>query len=86
MPNLNYLSDIVPQDVPEGVLQEVPQATLDEKIVSLIRNDNNISTEAISLQLNVSSKTIKRHIGKMPNVNYVGSGYSGHWEITDEDA
>ncbi|MBQ0090438.1 MAG: putative DNA binding domain-containing protein [Prevotellaceae bacterium] len=85
MPNLNYLRDNVPQDVPEGVPQDVPQVTLDERIVSLIRNDNNISTEDISLQLNVSSKTIKRHIEKMPNINYVGSGYSGHWEITDEN-
>ena len=26
-------------------------------------------------------RTIKRHIAKMPNIRYVGSGYSGHWEV-----
>ena len=33
--------------------------------------------------LNVSTKTIQRHIKDMENVKYVGSGYSGHWEITE---
>ena len=31
----------------------------------------------------VSIRTIRRRIAEMPNVKYVGSGYSGHWEITD---
>ena len=31
----------------------------------------------------VSSKTIKRHIKEMDNVRYIGSGYSGHWEIIE---
>ena len=35
-------------------------------------------------QKGVSSMTIKRHIAKMPHINYVGSGYSGHWEITEK--
>ena len=26
-------------------------------------------------------RTIKRHIAKMPHIVYVGSGYSGHWEV-----
>ena len=25
--------------------------------------------------------TIKRRIAKMPHIVYVGSGYSGHWEV-----
>lgn len=79
MPNLNY--DI--KDVPQGVPQDVSQEGIDDCIISLIRENKNITTEVIALKLNVSSKTIKRHIEKMPNVNYVGSGYSGHWEITD---
>ena len=33
--------------------------------------------------LGVSSKTIKRRIKGMDNVCYIGSGYSGHWEIID---
>ena len=28
-----------------------------------------------------TSMTIKRHIAKLPHIQFVGSGYSGHWEI-----
>lgn len=74
MPNLNY-------DVP----QDVPQDKLDAQIVDMIRKDNKISTEKIAISLGVSSKTIKRHIKEMDNVSYIGRGFSGHWEITDDE-
>ena len=83
MPNLNYDIKDVPQGVPQDVPQGVPQEGIDDRIISLIRENKDITTEEIASILNVSSKTIKRHIEKMPNVKYVGSGYSGHWEITD---
>ena len=73
MPNLNY-------DVP----QDVPQDLMDVQIIKLIRNDKKISTENIADVLGVSTKTVKRHIKKMNNVRYVGSGYSGYWEIKVE--
>ena len=82
MPNLNY-------DVPQGVLQDVPQDVpqdkLDAQIVDMIRKDSKISTEKIAIELGVSSKTIKRHIKEMDNVSFVGRGFSGHWEITDDE-
>ena len=78
MPNLNY---DVPQDVPQDVLQD----KLDVQIVDLIRKDRKISTEKMAIVLGVSSKTIKRHIKEMDNVCYVGRGFSGHWEITDDE-
>ena len=74
MPNLNY-------DVP----QDVPQDKLGVQIVDLIRKDRKISTEKMAIVLGVSSKTIKRHIKEMDNVCYVGRGFSGHWEITDDE-
>ena len=74
MPNLNY-------DVPH----DVPQDKLDAQIVDMIRKDNKISTEKIAIALGVSSKTIKRHIKEMDNVNYIGRGFSGHWEIKDDE-
>ena len=40
-----------------------------------------ITTEELALQIGVTSKTIKRRIAKMPHIVYVGSGYSGHWEV-----
>lgn len=69
-------------DVPQGV----PQGDIDSSIVRLIREDKGISAERIAEKLSVSAKTIKRHIANMPTIRYVGSGYSGHWEIIDEDA
>ena len=74
MPNLNY-------DVP----QDVPQDKLDTQIVDLIRKDSKISAEKIAITLGVSSKTIKRHIKEMDNVSYIGRGFSGHWEIIDNE-
>ena len=53
------------------------------QIIDLILKNNRISTEKIAVTLGVSSKTIKRRIKKRNNVNYVGSGFSGHWEIKD---
>lgn len=82
MPNLNY---DVPQGVPQDVPQDDPQDKLDVQIVDLIRKDRKISTEKMAIVLGVSSKTIKRHIKEMDNVCYVGRGFSGHWEITDDE-
>ena len=77
MPNLNYNEVMnVPQDVPQDKLKGLIEA--------LIRKDNKMSTEKMAIALGVSSKTIKRHIKQMENVNYVGHGFSGHWEITDQ--
>ena len=95
LPNLNYtgtqdggqgggqgVPQGVPQDVPQGVPQDVDD--IDKTIVRLIREDNRISTELIAEKLSLSSKTIKRRIAKMQNIRYVGSGYSGHWEVVDD--
>lgn len=69
---------IVPQDVPQDVPRDVPQA-----IAALIKNNPKITREDIALQLGLSVKTIGRYIAKLPNIKYVGSGYSGHWEIVE---
>ena len=97
LPNLNYsvrqgvtqdvrqgVTQDVPQGVTQGVPQGVPQGDIDTKILDLIRGNNKLTAEAIAQELSVSSKTVKRHIEKMPNVRYVGSGYSGHWEIVED--
>ena len=64
----------VPQDVP----QDVPQT-----IVALIKQNPRITREDIAKQMHLSTKTIGRYLAKLPNVKYVGSGYSGHWEIVE---
>ena len=68
MPNLNY---------------NVPQDSLNSQIISMIKGNNKISTKTMASALGTSSKTIKRRIKSMPNIHYVGSGYSGHWEIDE---
>ena len=83
MPNLNCGTQDVPQGVPQGVPQDVPQDHLDVQILELMRANDKISTESIAKTLGVSSKTIKRRIKEMDNVRYIGSGYSGHWEIIE---
>ena len=43
-----------------------------------------VTTEDLAKQFGVTSMTIKRHIAKMPHIRYVGSGYSGYWEVLDD--
>ena len=69
--------------VPQGVPQDVPQdnSVLRQTIVDMIRKDSKVSREDIAQKAHVSVKTIQREIKRMSNIRYVGSGYSGHWEI-----
>lgn len=80
----------VPQDVPQGCTQGGTQggtqdADLDKWIESQLATNPKITTEELAGLSGMTSKTIKRHISKMPHIKYVGSGYSGHWEISDKD-
>ena len=76
----------VPQDVPQGGTQggtqDVPQGDeLDKWIENQVAVYPQITTEELARKSGFTSKTIKRHIAKMPHIVYVGSGYSGHWEV-----
>ena len=62
---------------------DAPQDNLDVQILKLMCANDKISTKSIAKTLGVSSKTIKRRIKEMDNVRYIGSGYSGHWEIIE---
>ena len=64
----------------QGVPQDVPQT-----IIELINNNPNITREDIAKQIGVGTKTIGRYLKKLENkVKFVGSGYSGHWEIIQQ--
>ena len=74
------------QDVTQDVTQGVTQAdTLDGKIEKAIKENHKVTTEDLAKQFGVTSMTIKRHIANMPHIRYVGSGYSGHWEVLDKE-
>ena len=69
----------------QGVPQDVPQENeLDVWIENQIRKNPKVSTEELALLSGKGLRTIKRHISKLPHIKYVGSGYSGHWEIDDQ--
>ncbi|WP_262914071.1 DeoR family transcriptional regulator [Segatella bryantii] len=50
-----------------------------------MKDNFNVTTEELAKQFGVTSMTIKRHLAKMPHIRYVGSGYSGHWEVLDQE-
>ena len=58
---------------------------LDKWIENQIRLDPRITTDELAKMSNKGIATIKRHIAKMPYIRYVGSGYSGHWEVLDKE-
>ena len=72
----------VTQDVTQDVTQE---DSLDRKIENAIKENLKVTTEDLAKQFGVTSMTIKRHLAKMPYIRYVGSGYSGHWEVLDKE-
>lgn len=72
------------QDVPQSVPQDVPQGIgFDQWIEEQIRQNPKITTAELAEMSGRTSKTIKRHLAKMEHIQFVGSGYSGHWEIKD---
>ena len=78
---LHVLNEDVPQSGTQDDTQGVPQG-VPQTIIELIYNNPNITREDIAKQIGVSTKTIGRYLKKLENkVKFVGSGYSGHWEI-----
>ncbi len=79
-----------PQDVLQGDTQGDTQVVtisdkeLDNWIEQQLLQDPQLSTESLARMCRRSTITIKRHIAKMPHIHYVGSGYSGHWEVEDK--
>lgn len=70
----------------QGVPQDVPQGKdLDKWIERQVAVYPQITTEELALQAELTSKTIKRHIAKMPHIVFIGSGYSGHWKVRQKD-
>ena len=80
----------VPQDVPQddtqGDTQDGTQDgtqgnTLEAWIETQIKNNPKVTTEELAKLSGKGLRTIKRHLAKLTHIKYVGSGYSGHWEI-----
>ena len=68
----------------QGGTQDGTQAKeFDKWIENQIRQNPQITTEELAKMSNKGLRTVKRHIANMPHIRYVGSGYSGHWEIVE---
>ena len=83
-------NDDVTQDVTQGVTQDVPQGgtqgdDLDKWIEYQVAVYPKITTGELAQQSGKSIITIKRRIAKMPHIVYIGSGYSGHWEVRKKE-
>ena len=77
--NMNY--EMQANCVGQNVGQDVGQAKYLSEIIQLIRENNKITKATIAKELGVSEKTIEREMKKTNKIVYIGSGYSGHWEI-----
>ena len=75
-----FRKGFVAQGVAQGVAQELTD--IQKQILELIQNNPKISRSEIAEQIGRSVKTIERRLAEMENiVKFVGSGYSGHWQI-----
>ena len=85
---INYVEDTSgTQGVPQGVPQDVPQdKELDAWIEEQVATYPKITTEELAKMSGKTSKTIKRHILKMPHIRFIGSGYSGYWEVGEKES
>ena len=70
------------QDVPQGGTQG---DDLDKWIEYQVAVYPKITTGELAQQSGKSIITIKRRIAKMPHIVYIGSGYSGHWEVRKKE-
>ena len=68
-------------DTQDGTQDGTQDDNLDKWIENQIKQNPQITTEELAKMSNKGLRTIKRHIAKMLHIHYVGSGYSGHWEI-----
>lgn len=73
LPNLNF-------DVPQGVPQGGTQGGGRDVVTRILENPK-ITAKELSVAIGVPLRTLRRHLAKLPNVRYVGHGYSGHWEV-----
>ena len=80
LPRIVRDAQSVPQDVPQGVPED-GLSLMDAKLVKYVRRHSKVITEKLASMLGCAPKTVKRHLAKLPNVHYVGHGYSGHWEV-----
>lgn len=71
-------------ELESNVRDDTQDVSFNAWIEKQIRENPKITTEDLSKLCGKSVITVKRHIAKLSNMKYVGSGYSGHWEIVEK--
>ncbi|MGI6580444.1 MAG: RNA-binding domain-containing protein [Saccharofermentanales bacterium] len=78
----------VPLDVPQDVLPDVPQYSKEEIekiILEEVRQNKKITREELAEKIGVSAKTVGRYIKDMDNIEFIGTGRHGNWEIKEKN-
>jgi ATP-dependent DNA helicase RecG len=68
------------QEAPDEIIRE---EEIDDKILQMIAINNKVTKKDIARTLNVSEKTIERHMKDMKNIEFVGRGFRGYWRIKE---
>ena len=86
MPNLNYSgTQDGTQDGTQINVCKSDKEYIINQIKKLIKKDNKISTEKMSVALGISVRTIKRRIKENNEIQFIGRGSNGHWEIQKKE-
>ena len=77
------LNSYLKPDVTENVTENVTEKSMtdEEKIISAIRKNPNISTTELSKIIGKTRRTVARVIGSSEKIVRVGPDKGGHWEI-----
>ena len=74
-----------PQNEPQRIRQGEPQwQSIEEEILDAIRCNRKVTREELARKTGASLSTIKRRLKHMcDRVEYIGSGYSGYWNLKE---
>lgn len=78
---LKSMSDT--SNVHQNVHQNVHKKSDMDRIINLIRENENTTLKEMALEIGKSVKTVQRIIREYGKIIFVGSSKSGHWEIKE---
>lgn len=81
------LNSYLKPDVTENVIENVTEKSMtdEEKIISAIRKNPNISTTELSKIIGKTRRTVARVIESSEKIVRVGPDKGGHWEIKKKE-
>ena len=73
----------VAQNVAQKVAQNVARKSDEQKIIELIKDNNELTRQEMANMIGKSVKTVQRIINSCKKIRYVGSAKTGHWEVLE---